>query len=173
MTARLQDILLERGLADPGRLAEAVEEANRTRQMLHDVLLERRLVAEADLLRVVAEVYGMDFVSLEERPIASEVIRSVSAKLAAHYGVMPVGFDGRQLTLAVSNPLDVAASDDIETNLGYRVERVLAGRADIQAALRTYYGVGADAVVGLTVSIKVLMFLILGFYLSQPGGSFL
>ena len=63
-------------------------------------------------------------------------VRSFAPKLAAHYRVMPVRLEGGVLTLAVSNPFDMSATEDIETNLGYRVERVLACSGDIAAAIR-------------------------------------
>jgi type II secretory ATPase GspE/PulE/Tfp pilus assembly ATPase PilB-like protein len=59
---------------------------------------------------------------------------------------MPIRIRGNVLTLAVSNPLDMSPVEDIEANLGYRVERILACRADISETLRRHYGVGAETV---------------------------
>jgi type II secretory ATPase GspE/PulE/Tfp pilus assembly ATPase PilB-like protein len=73
-------------------------------------------------------------------------VQSVPPKLASHYRIMPIKLASGVLTVAVSNPMDGAAAEDIETNLGLRVERVLARRGEILGALRKYYGVGAETV---------------------------
>ena len=142
----LEERLLETGLVSRPQLDEALADARQGGKSLADVLLERRAVPENRLLPVVAEQYGLDFAELSELAIDPSAVQAVSAKLAAHYAVMPIGLDAGVLTLAVSNPVDMAAVDDIETNLGYHVDRVLASRHDIRGALRRYYGVGAETV---------------------------
>ncbi len=127
-------------------LTQAREIAGRTFRSLAEVLVENDLVDETDLLKIVAEQNGLAFLDLKELAIDPAVIRSVPAKLAAHYTIMPVKLEGGTLTIAVSSVMDMAAAEDIETNLGYQVDRALACKADISSALRSYYGVGADTV---------------------------
>ncbi len=146
MMALLKDRLLARGLISNERLAEAVEITRRTHASLPDVLLEHRLVGEEALLEVLAGIYGLEFLRLRDSQVDARAVKAVSAKLASHYGVMPVRLRDNVLTLAVADPLDVSASEDIETNLGFQVERVLACRADIAEGLRRHYGVGAETV---------------------------
>ncbi|MCE9613175.1 MAG: GspE/PulE family protein [Lentisphaerae bacterium] len=146
MMAMLKDRLLERGLITNDRLAEAVEITRRTHASLPSVLLERHMVREVDLLPVLGDIYGLEFIRLRDAAIEPLAVKTVSAKLAAHYAVMPIRLRGNLLTLAVADPLDVAASEDIETNLGLQVERVLACRPEIIEALRRHYGVGAETV---------------------------
>lgn len=138
--------LLEKGLITAGRLDAATREARLSRLAITDILVTRNLVREADVLRTFAETQGIEFIELREIEIAEEVIKRLSAKFAAHYGVIPVRFLAGTLTIAVSNPLDMSVAEDLQTVLGFGVERVLACRDDIQEALRKYYGVGADTV---------------------------
>jgi type II secretory ATPase GspE/PulE/Tfp pilus assembly ATPase PilB-like protein len=142
----LEQKLVDRGLLAPEVLDKALEQARLKYTSLPAVLLESGWVPEGDLLRVMAEHYGLVFVSLEEYPVENKAVRTVSAKLAAHYGILPVKLDSGVLTIAVSNPLDLAPVEDIETNLGYRVERVLACRPEIASAVKRYYGVGAETI---------------------------
>ncbi len=128
------------------QLEKASTLSRETYKPLPQIIREENLVSEADLLGVMAEHHGMDFVVLADIAINQKAIKSVSAKLAAHYSVMPTDLDGSTLTLAVSNPLDMGPVEDIETNLGLRVRRVLACHEDIMKALRKHYGVGADTV---------------------------
>ncbi|MDP6523974.1 MAG: ATPase, T2SS/T4P/T4SS family [Kiritimatiellia bacterium] len=145
MTA-LEQKLLQDGLVAEQALTQAREIAGRTFRPLAEVLVENDLVDEADLLKIVAEQHGLAFLKLKDLAIDPAVIRCVPAKLASHYTIMPVNLEGGTLTIAVSSVMDTAAAEDIETNLGYQVDRALACKADISSALRRYYGVGADTV---------------------------
>ena len=142
----LETILLEQGSLTREALKEAERISRQDRQPLTTVLLEHDMVAENDLLQLLAAQQGMDFVDLKETEIGHDAVDAVSAKLASHYGVMPVKLDAGVLTIAVSDPLDMSPAEDIETNLGYQVERVVASRTDIREALRRHYGVGAETV---------------------------
>lgn len=143
---KLADRLVEKGLITGEKIEKALARSRESYKSLPEVLLEEQIVAEPDLLQVMAEQHGTEFVVLADMTLDQKAIRAVSAKLAAHYGIVPVSLDGKALVIAVSNPLDMAPAEDIETNLGFRVERVLACRDDITKALRKYYGVGADTV---------------------------
>lgn len=142
----LEKALLDEGLLSKEQLAEALTLARDKRRSLSDVLVESGFVGEAQLLRMLALRNGMEFVSLRDMPVAAAAVRLVSPKLATHYGVIPVRLQGQVLTIAVSNPLDMAPVEDLQTNLGLQVERVLACRGDIMEALQRHYGVGAETV---------------------------
>ena len=131
MPLRLGEALLEQGLVSREALERALETARTTRDSLFHVLVKTRLVAEDVLLRLVAGQQGLEFVSLKETPVDARAINSLAPKFAAHYRVMPVRLQDGVLTIAVSNPFDMAAEEDIETNLGYQVQRVLACEPDI------------------------------------------
>lgn len=142
----LEKELLEEGLLSGARLAEAVAIAREGRRSLPDVLVEAGFVGEATLLKMLARHNGMEFVSLRDSPVAPAAVRLISPKLATHYGIIPVRLQGQVLTIAVSNPLDMRPVEDIQTNFGLQVERVLACRSDISEALQRHYGVGAETV---------------------------
>lgn len=142
----LVESLVSEGLISAERLAEAETLASASYSPLASILVQQGFVDEGGFLRLYGRLHGMEFVSLREVTIDASAARSISAKLAAHYHVMPLRRAPGGITIAVSDPLDLRAAEDIETNLGMRVERVLACRADIETALQHYYGVGADTV---------------------------
>jgi general secretion pathway protein E/type IV pilus assembly protein PilB len=144
--AGFEDVLVEKNLLTAEQLADARERARANRESLVAALIGGGFIGEQALLPVVAEQQGMRFVQLGEETIDSRAVRAVSAKLVSHYTVMPIQYDGRSLTVAVPDPFDISAVEDIETNLGCHVERVLACRPDIMDALHRYYGVGAETV---------------------------
>jgi type II secretory ATPase GspE/PulE/Tfp pilus assembly ATPase PilB-like protein len=143
---KMERELLDRGLLSKAQLEQAQDAAKKSVKPLAIFLIEQGLVPEAAVLKIQAEQHGLKFATIKDLAIPDRVIRSVPPKLAAYYAVMPIQFESGALTLAVSNPLEMSAVEDIQTNLGYQVERVLACRDDILGALRKYYGVGADTV---------------------------
>jgi len=138
--------LLKQDLISRADLDRALEIARESFTPLPFILVDHGFVGEEALLEILAGQHGLEFIRLGETAVNEAAVKVVPAKLASHYRVMPVRIESGVLTVAVSNPLDTAAAEDIETNLGYHVERVLACRNDIGEALRKHYGVGADTV---------------------------
>jgi len=144
--SKLADTLVKRGLISRDQCKEAIALSKETYTPFSRILVENGFLPESGFLKIYAELHGMEFVDLKRFNVDQSAISAVSAKLASHYTVIPVKRVGRALTIAVSNPLDLSPSEDIETNLGFSVERVLACRKDIEEALQKHYGVGADTV---------------------------
>ncbi|MCK5528183.1 MAG: type II/IV secretion system protein [Kiritimatiellae bacterium] len=141
-----EDRLVADGLVSGVALEQAKVTARLKRRSLTDVLIDTGLVKEGELLKFSAKQYGLSFVDIEDLDIDPNAIRAVSAKLATHYDIVPVKLSNKILTIAVSNPMDMAVVEDIEVNHGFHVERVLVCRSDISKALRKYYGVGVATV---------------------------
>lgn len=146
MSLRIGDILIEKQLITQQELDVALKEHQNTKEFLGQTLVRLNLITEEKLLTVLAEQQGINFLDLKETEIAQDVIDNVPAKFAWHYKVMPTRIDGNVLTVAISNPFDMWPIDDLETNLGYRVEIALAASSDITEAIKKYYGVGADTI---------------------------
>jgi len=146
MALRLGEILVEKHIITAQELETAVREHEKTKEFLGQTLVRLNFVSEEKLLQVLAEQQGIQFLDLKEIKINDEVIAGVPAKFAWHYKIMPIRIDGNVLTVAISNPFDMWPIDDLETNLGYRVEIALAVSSDITDAIRKYYGVGADTI---------------------------
>ena len=146
MALRLGDILIEKRIITPEELKKAVNEQQRTGEVLGKVLVRMGLITERKLLEVLAEQQGIPFLDLRQAKIPEKVIKDVPAKFAWHYKIMPVSMEGNVLTIAISDPFDMWPIDDLETHLGCRVEKVLATSSDIKEATKKYYGVGAETI---------------------------
>lgn len=146
MALRIGDILVEKQIITRQELNLAVKEHQNSKEFLGQTLVRLNMITEEKLLKVLAEQQGIQFVDLREIRITDKVIESVPAKFAWHYKIMPIRIDGNVLTVAISNPFDMWPVDDLETNLGFRVEIALATAAEISEAVRKYYGVGADTI---------------------------
>lgn len=146
MALRIGEILVEKRLITPEQLDHALGEHQKTKEFLGQTLIRLGLITEEKLLKVLAEQQGVAFLNLKTIEIDEDVTKKVPAKFAWHYKIMPIILKGNVLTVATSNPFDMWPIDDLEANLGYRVQTALALSSDIVEAIRKYYGVGADTI---------------------------
>jgi len=146
MALRLGDILIEKKIITPEELKKAINEQQRTGEILGKVLVKLGLITERKLLEVLAVQQGIPFVDLQEAKISEKVIKDVPAKFARHYKIMPISMEGSVLTIAISDPFDMWPIDDLEMHLECRVEKVLSTSSDIQETIKRYYGVGAETI---------------------------
>lgn len=146
MSVRIGEILVEKQLITEEQLARAVGEHQKSKEFLGQTLIRLGFISEEKLLKILAEQQGITFLNLRDVKFDDEIIKKMPAKFAWHYKIMPITLKGNVLTVATSNPFDMWSVDDLETNLGYHVETVLALSSDIVDAIRKYYGVGAETI---------------------------
>ena len=146
MALRIGDILIEKGIITPEQLKIAISEQQKSGEFLGKVLIKLKFVSEKKMLQVLADQQGITFVELKEINISEKAVKSVTAKFVWHYKIMPISIENNVLTVAVADPFDMWPIDDLETHLGYKVEKALAAPTDIAEAIKKYYGVGADTI---------------------------
>jgi type II secretory ATPase GspE/PulE/Tfp pilus assembly ATPase PilB-like protein len=146
MAIRLGKILVEAKLITVEELNRALSEQQKTKEALGEVLVRLGCVTEKAMLQALASQQGIHFVELMTSVIEDKVLKAVPGKFVWHYRIMPVSLEGDLLTVALADPFDMMPIDDLETHLGYKVGRVLASSADIEAAIKKYYGVGAETI---------------------------
>jgi type II secretory ATPase GspE/PulE/Tfp pilus assembly ATPase PilB-like protein len=129
------------------QLNAALEESRKTGEIIGKVMVRKGLITHEQLLEVLAEQLYLPFhASLREAVVSDDVVKAVPAKFVWHYKFMPLKIKGKVLTIAVSDPLAVWPMEDLKLHLGFDVERVLSPEKEILAAIRRYYGVGAETV---------------------------
>ncbi len=144
-TQQLSDILLDEGLLSPADLQRARGEQQRTGKSLGRVLIELRLIDESGLVAALAKHLGLEFVDLDERLIDPQVASLVPESLARRYGLVPVGFDPHgRLQVAMSDPSNVLALDDVRTVTDREVVPVVGTRSAISAAIDRFLSAGDD-----------------------------
>ncbi len=146
MASQLGDMLIGEKLLTAAAFDRAVQLSRERNESLVRTLIREKMVPEDRLLRVIAVQQGVAFVSLREVRPEAAAVAALSARFVSHYRVMPVRLASGVLTMAVANPFDMAAVEDIESSMGLRAERVLACEADVLEAIRIQYGVGAETV---------------------------
>ena len=135
-TSTLGQILLARGLVTEDVLAEAQFEQRAMHKPLGRILVDRNVITEAQLLAGLAEQMSLDFVDLGDQPVDAAAVALVPEVLARRHGIIPIGFDtdGR-LRLAMSDPANVLAIDDVRTITDLAVVPVVATYDDVLVAI--------------------------------------
>src|ERR671919_543371 len=137
-TKSLGDILVEEGLLSRDQLDKAEEEQQRVGKSLGRVLVDMGLVKEADLVSALARQVGLEFVDLTEAQIDAAAASLLPEQVSRRYRALPIGFDGTRLIVAMSDPANVFALDDIRTITGMEIKPVVATASDVEGAIRRY-----------------------------------
>jgi len=132
---RIGEILVELQLVTDSDIQGALEVQRSTGKRLGEVLLDEGLVKSRDLIRALAIQYDLPFVDLNERPIDLELAQSIPQQLATHHRALPIWREGDQIVVAMANPADVLALDDIRSLVGRNVKPVMAQAAQIMNAI--------------------------------------
>jgi len=142
---RIGAFLVSRGLLTSAQLELALDEQNRTGKSLGRVLLDQDLVSEADLMSALAAQIGMAFVDLDNQGLDSSAVTLISDSLARRYQAIPIGWEDGQLVVAMADPSNVFAIDDIRTITRATVKTVMATRQSILNAIDKHHRLDAEA----------------------------
>lgn len=145
MIARSKDdlgrLLVDEGLITTRQLDKAAAQADRTGDSLQKVLISLGFVSEKEVVEAMGRQMGVKFVDLADMHIDTELARSIPEHLAQRYKVIPVAQNDNRLTLAMCDPLNVIAIDDIRLITGFDIEPVIATEDSIIRAINNQFGV--------------------------------
>lgn len=147
----LGKLLIEEQLITSRQLEKAASQAERTGEPLQKLLISLGFVTEKDVVEAMGRQMGVRFVDLESMTLDPELARLIPEHLAQRYKVIPVGQNDNRLTLAMVDPLNVIALDDIRLITGFDIDPVIATDDSITKALNGQFGVTAIAEVEGTV----------------------
>src|SRR5262245_58981709 len=137
---RLGDLLIEAKVITPQDLSEAIAEQRRTGQLLGATLLRMGLVTEDVLMRTLQQQLGLHLLDLSEITVDEQALTLVREELARKYVALPIEVEGRSsLTVAMADPLNVAALEDLRFHSGMFIKPVLALPSAIAEAIERYY----------------------------------
>ena len=135
-TRLLGQVVLDLDLARPEQVEASLVRGRADRTPLGQVMLEEGILTEEALARVLAERFGLDHVDLSEFPVDMRAANLVSATAARRYGAVPIGWaDRKTLWVAMRDPGNVVALDDIAMLTGLGVRPAIASAADIDLLL--------------------------------------
>ncbi|MDI6689418.1 MAG: ATPase, T2SS/T4P/T4SS family [Actinomycetota bacterium] len=138
----LKEILINEGIVTPEQLARAEEVRKETGKSLAQTLVDMKLISEATLTSVLAKRKGLPFVDLGECKINASAVAIISEEIARRYLVFPIDFEGDRLVVAMADPANVFAIDDLRIVTGYDIKPVVSTESDILSAINHYYRMG-------------------------------
>ncbi len=139
MGAKLGELLVQNNLITAQQLAKAQEEQRRNGGRLGYNLTKLGFLKESELTSFISKQYGVPPVNLEEIEIEQEVINLVPKEVAEKHMVIPVNKVGANLIVAMADPSNIYAIDDLNFLTGYNIEVVVASESAIKAAIEKYY----------------------------------
>jgi type IV pilus assembly protein PilB len=137
---RLGEMLLEAGMLTPQQLSAAIDEQKKTGTLLGATLVQMGLLTEPDLLSLIQRQLGMPLVDLEQIAADEQAVGKVKEELARRYLALPLEIEGRKtLVVAMADPLNPAALEDLRFHSGLFIRPVLAAPSQILEAIDRYY----------------------------------
>src|SRR5919112_5065402 len=128
----LTDVIVDLGFVERDAMDEAIEMAHSAGSAAERVLVSTGAITEDELSRAVAERFGLDHLDLRVFRVDPDAARLVSAAAVRRYQAVPVAFvDDRTLLVAMADPANVLAVDDIAVMTGYEVRPAVASATDI------------------------------------------
>src|SRR5438874_6201381 len=142
---QLGSLLLERELITQEQLDGALEEQRATRKSLGRVLIDKGIVAEGDLVATLAARIGLEYVDLLDYPVDPSAVSLISDSLARRFQALPVAWEENRVVVAMADPSNVVAIDDIRTITGAEVRTVVATRGAILEAIEKHHHMEGNA----------------------------
>jgi type IV pilus assembly protein PilB len=140
----LGDLLIAEGLVTLAQIEATAEEQIETGKPLGRILIEQGIITEAELVRTLANQVGLDFVDLADRVVDPSVASLVSEGVARRYQAIPIAFEDGRLLVAMADPANVFAVDDIRAMTGSEVHTVVATASQILEAIDHLYRIDGD-----------------------------
>ncbi len=140
MALKLGELLVRAKLLTEDQLKKALESQKQTGGRIGEALLKLGFVTEEDILDCLSQQYGVPSINLRHFEVDESIIRLIPADVARKYQFIPVTKTGATLTVAMEDPTNVFAMDDITFITGYRVEPVVASEEALREAIDKYYG---------------------------------
>ncbi len=140
MSVRLGELLTKASLISQDQLKEALKLQKETGGKLGETLIKLGFVSEEDITECLSQQFGVPSISLVHFEIDPSVIKLIPADVARKYNILPVNKTGATITIAMADPTNVFAMDDIKFMTGYNVEPVVASELGIKSAIDNYYG---------------------------------
>jgi type IV pilus assembly protein PilB len=140
MSGRLGELLVRENLISLQQLKSAQDEQKKTGGRIGSLLIKQGAINETDLTQFLSKQYGVPAINLKDFEIDPEVIKLIPKGTAEKHQVVPVNRAGSSLIIAMSDPSNIFAIDDIKFLTGYNIEVVVASEEAIKETIEKYHG---------------------------------
>jgi type IV pilus assembly protein PilB len=137
---QIADLFVQQRVLQPSQADDVLQEALVNGKNIERTLVDGGFIDERGFYQVIAEALGTDFVDLAENEIAPEVLRLIPAGLARLHQALPVALQDNTVSVALLDPLDLRAAEDLRFALGRDVHVVIAATAQVEDRIKLHYG---------------------------------
>ncbi len=142
ITKQLGELLIERGVITKEQLEKALATQKEEGGLIGQILVKLGFTTEEEIAQALTAQFGFPYLPLKNYEIGKEVIQLVPENVARQYCLIPVDRIGNALTIAMSNPLNVQAQEDIELITKCKVQVFVSTMTDITQAIDRCYEKG-------------------------------
>jgi len=145
MSVRLGEILIKENLITPEQLKQALDYQKQHGGRLGTCMMKMGFISDDEITAVLSRQYGVPSINLKYYEVDASVIKLIPQDTAIRYQIVPLSRVGSTLTIAMTDPTNVFAMDDIKFMTGFNVEPVVASESAITEAIHKFYGEAESA----------------------------
>ena len=138
----LGELLVERGVINREQLSMSINYQQEKGGLIGEVLVELKFTNEEEIAQALTCQYGFPYLPLSNYEIDDAVIKSVPENVCRQFCLVPIDKIGKSLTVAMANPLNIQAVEDVELITGCTVQAFVSTSSDIRNCIAKYYGKG-------------------------------
>ena len=139
---QLGELLIERGIITRSQLDKALEVQKEKGGLLGQILVVLGFTKEEEIAQALTVQYGFPYLPLGSYELSEDIIKAIPVNVAKHYCLIAVDKIGDTLTVAMSNPLNIKAVEDIELLTKCNVQVFVSTMTDVNEAIKKFYGKG-------------------------------
>src|SRR5215510_2676027 len=140
MPVKLGELLLKENMVTPQQLQEALTHQKMNGGKLGKAFVSLGYVRDEEITSLLSRQYGVPSINLDHFEVDPAIIKIIPAETSRKYQILPLSRSGATLTIAMADPTNVFAMDDIKFMTGYNVEPVVASETSLDEAIEKYYG---------------------------------
>ena len=146
MSSKLGDLLVKENLISQQQLKEALEYQRVNGGRLGNCLIRLGFVTDDEITAILSRQYGVPSINLSFFDIDPSIVKLIPVETAQKYQILPLSRVGSTLTIAMIDPTNVFAMDDIKFMTGFNIEPVVASETAIREAIEVQQSAGIDAI---------------------------
>lgn len=136
---QLGELLVERGIINQRQLDKALAAQQEKGGLIGEILVGLGFAREEDIAQSLTVQYGFPYLPLSNYDINPEITSIIPGRVARQYLLIPIDKIGNNLTISMSNPLNIQAVEDVELLSGCSVQTFVSTSSDIKRAIEKYY----------------------------------
>src|SRR6187397_705506 len=140
MPVKLGELLLKENMVTPQQLQEALSHQKMNGGKLGKAFVSLGYVRDEEITSLLSRQYGVPSINLDHFEVDPAIIKIIPSETSRKYQILPLSRSGATLTIAMADPTNVFAMDDIKFMTGYNVEPVVASETSLEEAIEKYYG---------------------------------